>query len=94
MLPGDTVQPFSKRMTLVYRQPVGTDKVLLGSDLWEGDREMEFYKTYRATIAEPGQPTEVELVVSPAPDWNDGDRSIRLELKPQAQATETFSAPE
>ncbi len=92
MLPGDTVQPFAKRMTLVYRQPVGTDKVLLGSDLWVGDREMEFYKTYRATIDPAGRPTEVELVVSPAPDWKDGDRSIRLELKPQA--TESFEAPE
>jgi len=91
MLPGDVVQPFSKRVTLVYRQPVGADKVLLGSDLWDGDREMEFYKTYRATIDQPGLPTEVELVVSPAPDWNEGDRSIRLELKPQ---TESFSAPE
>lgn len=99
MLPGDTVQPFAKRMTLVYRQPLGTDKVLLGSDLWEGDRAMEFYKTYRATIDEPGQPTEVELVVSPAPDWSDGDRSIRLELKPQAKtetepAAPSVSAPE
>lgn len=92
MLPGDTVQPLSKRVTLVYRQPVGADRVLLGSDLWGGDREMEFYKPYRATLDEPGQPvTEVELVVSPAPDWKDGDRSIRLELKPQAEG---FSAPE
>lgn len=82
MLPGDVVQPFSKRLTLVYRQAVSADKVLLGSDLWDGDREMEFYKTYRATIDEAGRQTELELVVSPAPDWNDGDRSIRLELKP------------
>jgi hypothetical protein len=85
MLPGDVVQPFAKRMTLVYRQPVGTDKVLLGSDLWDGDREMEFYKPYRAVIDQAGLPTAVELVVSPAPDWNDGDRSIRLELKQQAE---------
>lgn len=91
MLPGDTVQPLSKRMTLVYRQPVGADKVLLGSDLWHGDREMEFYKPYHATIIDAGEPTDVELVVSPAPDWKDGDRSIRLELKPQAEG---FSAPE
>jgi hypothetical protein len=85
MLPGDVVQPFAKRMTLVYRQPVGTDKVLLGSDLWDGDREMEFYKPYRAVIDQAGLPTAVELMVSPAPDWNDGDRSIRLELKQQAE---------
>lgn len=96
MLPGDTVQPLSRRMTLVYRQPLGADKVLLASDLWEGDREMEFYKPYRATLDEPGQPaTEVELVVSPAPDWNQGDRSIRLELTPQQGAVVNgFSAPE
>ncbi len=86
MLPGDVVQPFAKRMTLVYRQPVGTDKVLLGSDLWNGDREMEFYKPYRAAIGQNGERTEFELVVSPAPDWNEGDRSIRLELKPQTEA--------
>lgn len=88
MLPGDVVQPLAKRMTLVYRQAVSADKVLLGSDLWEGDREMEFYKPYHATIEDAGQQTEVELVVSPAPDWNDGDRSIRLELKPVAAAAE------
>ena len=66
----------------------GADKVLLGSDLWDGDREMEFYKPYHATIEDAGQQTEVELVVSPAPDWNDGDRSIRLELKPLESAAE------
>ena len=93
MLPGDVVQPFAKRMTLVYRQPVGTDKVLLGSDLWNGDREMEFYKPYRAAIGQNGQRTEFDLVVSPAPDWNDGDRSIRLELKPQAEADPEPAAP-
>lgn len=82
MLPGDVVQPFSKRLTLVYRQPVDATKVLLGSDLWQGDREMEFYKPYRATIGAAGEKTELELVVSPAPDWSAGDRSIRLELKP------------
>ncbi len=88
MLPGDVVQPLSKRLTLVYRQAVSADKVLLGSDLWDGDREMEFYKPYHATIEDAGQQTEVELVVSPAPDWNDGDRSIRLELKPLDAAAE------
>jgi hypothetical protein len=93
MLPGDVVQPFAKRMTLVYRQPVGSDKVLLGSDLWNGDREMEFYKPYRAAIGQDGQRTEFELVVSPAPDWNDGDRSIRLELTPQAEAGAEPAAP-
>jgi hypothetical protein len=93
MLPGDVVQPFAKRMTLVYRQPVGTDKVLLGSDLWNGDREMEFYKPYRAAIGQNGERTEFDLVVSPAPDWNDGDRSIRLELKPQAEADPEPAAP-
>ncbi|HWA48946.1 MAG TPA: hypothetical protein VG742_11760 [Dongiaceae bacterium] len=93
MLPGDVVQPFAKRMTLVYRQPVGTDKVLLGSDLWNGDREMEFYKPYRAAIGQNGERTEFDLVVSPAPDWNQGDRSIRLELKPQAEAEAEPAAP-
>ena len=93
MLPGDVVQPFAKRMTLVYRQPLGADKVLLGSDLWNGDREMEFYKPYRAAIGQDGQRTEFELVVSPAPDWSDGDRSIRLELKPQAATAPEPPAP-
>lgn len=88
MLPGDVVQPLSKRLTLVYRQAVDANKVLLGSDLWDGDREMEFYKPYRATLADSGKPTELELVVSPAPDWNAGDRSIRLELKPLENAAE------
>ena len=90
MLPGDVVQPLAKRLTLVYRQAVSANKVLLGSDLWDGDREMEFYKPYHATLAGEGaeQKTELELVVSPAPDWNDGDRSIRLELKPLEAAAE------
>ncbi|MBL9035382.1 MAG: hypothetical protein JNN33_11495 [Rhodospirillaceae bacterium] len=91
MLPGDVVQPFSKRLTLVYRQPVDATKVLLGSDLWQGDREMEFYKPYRATIGAAGEKTELELVVSPAPDWSDGDRSIRLELKPLETAAPSES---
>jgi hypothetical protein len=88
MLPGDVVQPFSKRLTLVYRQAIDANKVLLGSDLWSGDREMEFYKPYHAAIGSAGERTEFELVVSPAPDWNEGDRSIRLELKPLENATE------
>ena len=36
---------------------------------------------------------DFELVVSPAPDWNDGDRSIRLELTPQAEAAPEPAAP-
>lgn len=84
MLPGDVVQPFSKRLTLVYRQAVDSNKVLLASDLWVGDREMEFYKSYHATLQADDVKTELELVVSPAPDWSEGDRSIRLELKPRA----------
>lgn len=88
MLPGDTVQPFSKRLTLVYRQAVDANKILLGSDLWHGDREMEFFKPYRATLTDAGESTEVELVVSPAPDWNVGDRSIRVELKPLEETVE------
>lgn len=86
MLPGDVVQPFSKRITLVYRQPSGSDKILLGSDMWEGDREMEFYKTYRATVDEPGLKGDVELMVTPTPAWYEGDRAIQLALKPMADA--------
>ena len=84
MLPGDVVQPFSQRVTLVYRQPAGSGAVLIASDLWEGDREMEFYKVYRATLDEPGLTGEVEMVVTPTPAWQDGNRSIHLALKPQS----------
>lgn len=85
MLPGDVVQPFSKRITLVYREAVGADKILLGSDMWDGDREMEFYKTYRASVDEPGLKGDVELMVTPTPAWYAGDRSIHLALKPMGE---------
>lgn len=81
--PGNTVTAFREHISIIYRRPNNAEQgVILSSNLWKGEIDLEFGKFHRAALREPGIEGEVEISATPAPVRLPGDKPINLNIRP------------